>query len=450
METATSRLFSRHILKCCRRFSWSQGRRTFLSDAYKCQDLWDARTSLPIFKDLNMDKFYLAIDKNFQTKGKVLPVDIDIFAVNAVSDQQLDDLQDVLHRFRRTPLTTGALPSTGHALVRALLAAPDPERRQRLLDVLDDRMNYGVFLDTHTANMCMDTFLKEGNYRDAAKIATHLMLQEEWSDPINRALALYSCCAYVENPVPEPWRQPDPEEDPKAETEFIRVKYLRNEWNDAHFDLREWWELCGKTLAWVGASGDQLGDRSCQLLGWALWRQWDQLRQCCDRLQGSDGVCRDTLERVAGLLADAGDSCPDAAALSARVSALPAADAPLLETLRSAAESAVAEHEPAAVAQLRATYADWERRRLEALEQQRQAEERARRVQALEEKRQELRERERLLWFFDREEQLLAEVDRQWNRPQPPKPPHVQKLLRKKRPTQADYVPPHVQRTHNQ
>ena len=30
------------------------GQRTFLSDAYKCQDIWDARTSLPIFKDLNM------------------------------------------------------------------------------------------------------------------------------------------------------------------------------------------------------------------------------------------------------------------------------------------------------------------------------------------------------------------------------------------------------------
>ena len=85
--------------------------------------------------------------------------------MGAVSDQQLDDLQDVVHRFRRSPLAAGALPSTGHALVRALLTATDPERRQRLLDVLDDRMNYGVFLDTHTANMCMDAFLKEGNHR---------------------------------------------------------------------------------------------------------------------------------------------------------------------------------------------------------------------------------------------------------------------------------------------
>ena len=161
------------------------------------------------------------------------------------------------------------------------------------------------------------------------------------------------------------------------------------------------------------------------------------------------GGCRQ-LERVAGLLADAGDACPDAAALSARVSALPAVDAPLLETLRLAAERTVAEHEPAAVERLRDTYAAWERGRLQALEEQRQAEDRARRLQALEQKRQELRERERLLWFFDREEQLLAEVDRQWNRPQQPKPPRVQKLLRKKRPAQSDYVPPHVQRTHNQ
>ena len=156
------------------------------------------------------------------------------------------------------------------------------------------------------------------------------------------------------------------------------------------------------------------------------------------------------LERVSGLLSEADpDSCPDSAALSARVSALPSADAPLLSTLRADAERAVSEHEPTAVTQLRATYADWERSRLAALEAQRQAEERERRVRGLEEKRQELRERERLLWFFDNEERLLAEVERQWNKPQPPKPERVQKLLRKKRPAQTDYVPPSVQRTHN-
>ena len=35
-------------------------------------------TSDVSFRYLVSDKFYLAIDKNFQTKGKVLPIDIDI------------------------------------------------------------------------------------------------------------------------------------------------------------------------------------------------------------------------------------------------------------------------------------------------------------------------------------------------------------------------------------
>ena len=77
------------------------------------------------------------------------------------------------------------------------------------------------------------------------------------------------------------------------------MRYLRNEWNDGHFDLREWWQLCGKTLAWLGGSARaELGARSCELLGWALWRRWDELGRCCDRLAGGGAdatVCRDTV-----------------------------------------------------------------------------------------------------------------------------------------------------------
>lgn len=87
------------------------------------------------------------------------------FALCASSDQHLEDLQDVLHRFRRTPLTVDALPSTSHTVVRTLLETGSSERRQRLLHMLDDRVNYGVFLDHYVANMAMNTFLQEGNNR---------------------------------------------------------------------------------------------------------------------------------------------------------------------------------------------------------------------------------------------------------------------------------------------
>ncbi|XP_037081909.1 uncharacterized protein LOC119102588 [Pollicipes pollicipes] len=449
MESTTFRLLTCSLLRCCRRAKcFEGGRRTFLSDAYWCQDIWNTRTSLPIFRDLNMDKFYLAMDKNFQTRGKVLPVDIDLFALCATSDQHLDDLQDLVHRFRRTSQTAGVLPSTSHLVVRAFVAA-SADRRLRLLDMLDDRVNYGVFLDHNTASMLMDTFVREGNTRDAAKIATHLMLQEDWDNPISKTLALHCCYAYVQNPVPEPWQEPEPEEDPNAETEYVRVKYLRNKWHDGHFDLREAADIVGKTLAWIGATVDDVGGHSCELLGWTMYSKWQELVQCCDRLQGGDGVCQDVIGRVTGLLSAAGEQCPDAAALSARVASLPTVPAPLGDALRLAVERAVAEHEVADVVRLRQLYAEWQQRRQHELELQRQAADRERRVQALEEKRQYLRERERLLWFFDNEEPLLAEVERQWNRPQLPKPPIVQKLLRKKRQTEEDYVPPSVRRSHN-
>jgi len=393
-----------------------------------------------------MDKFYMAMDKNFQTTGKVLPIDVDLFAVSAVTEQQLEDLQDVVHRLRRTPLTADTLPSTGHAVIRAFLAAP-PARRARLLEMLDDRINYGLFLDHYTANMLMDAFLREGNRRDAAKIATHLMLQEDWQNPISRALALYSCYAYIQQPTPEPWQKPEPAEDDE-ETEYVRVDYLRNEWNDRHFDLTSAEDLLGKTLAWLGGSAAGAAGDSCQLLGWALYKQWGKLAECCERLlQSGAAVCPDTVERVSVLLADAGDACD--ASLAARLATLPRTDTSLEATLRDQLTAAVAAHERADQAALGQLYADWEQRREEALEAQRVAADRTRRIQALEEKRQYLRERERLLWFFDNEERLKAEGERQWDKPPPAKPAIVERILRKGRRTQEDYVPPEVRRAHN-
>lgn len=44
------------------------------------------------------------------------------------------------------------------------------------------------------------------------------MLQEDWTHPISRPLALLSCYSYLLKPVPEPWREPDPVEDEDEET----------------------------------------------------------------------------------------------------------------------------------------------------------------------------------------------------------------------------------------
>lgn len=82
---------------------------------------------------------------------------------NLVVDKlHLDELIDITHKFRRCPNTVHALPSTGHAVIRTFL---DFKETDTLMKLLDDRLNYGLFLDYYLSNLLMDTFIKERNYR---------------------------------------------------------------------------------------------------------------------------------------------------------------------------------------------------------------------------------------------------------------------------------------------
>lgn len=62
---------------------------------------------------------------------------------------------------------------------------------------------------------------------DAARVATLMMLQEDFSHPLSKHLALYSCLSYIQNPLPEVWKPPPPPP-PEEETEeqVLRIKFL--------------------------------------------------------------------------------------------------------------------------------------------------------------------------------------------------------------------------------
>ena len=79
-----------------------------------------------------------------------------------MNEIQLDDLEIITNKFRRCPNTVDALPSTGHAVIRTYFELKNTETLMRLLD---DRLNYGLFLDYYLSNLLMDSFLKEENYR---------------------------------------------------------------------------------------------------------------------------------------------------------------------------------------------------------------------------------------------------------------------------------------------
>jgi small subunit ribosomal protein S27 len=161
--------------------------------------------------------------------------------VNKITDTEtLDEIEEVAHRLRKSPATADSLPSTSHAIIRAFL---NGGKTDDLLRILNDRMNYGVFLDFHVANILMDDFIKKGNHRgkeglfpcqfidqetailnsidnlDAAKVAGLLMLEEDFGPPTTKFLALVSCLKYVEEPTPEQWDPIPPPEESKDEVQ---------------------------------------------------------------------------------------------------------------------------------------------------------------------------------------------------------------------------------------
>lgn len=297
--------------------------RTFLSDAYKCTEEWKARLQSPILKRISSVPFYFELDKKFQQHGQVCAVDIDIYANRVNNNSRLEELADMVHKLRMTAETANALDSTSHAVVRHHLDFGNDDIGQ-LIHILDDRLSYGVFLDTYTANLTLDRLLKLKQYRRAAKIATLLMLQENFDNAITRTLSLYACYKYLENPEPldEPIK-PSADEleaaaiaaaaeeaaknDPKAKLKRkkkpeeirIRVKFLRNEFFDDHFDLKNSLHLVGKTFQMIGRhyDGTTIGN-SLSLLGLGFYEKYADGIQFIESLNGSNDLYAESIETM--------------------------------------------------------------------------------------------------------------------------------------------------------
>lgn len=309
--------------------------RFFLSEAYKCSDAWNARLQSPILKKIRPDTFYYDLDTKYQRTGKICAVDLDILANSIGEKKLLDELADMVHKLRFTADTQYTLPSTSHAVVRHHVDFGSETEFANLIYILDDRLNYGVFLDTFSANLCLDKMLRAENYRMAAKVATFLMLQEDFTNAINRALSLYACVKYLQDPqsfddlVKNEANDDDvaarihaalQARDPKAkkakkriqkEEIRVRIHYIRNAHFDDHFDLRNSFHLVGKTLMAIGHHMDDAVGFSSRLLGQAFYEKYADGCQLIESLgaSGNHQVYRDAVEMVKNKLAEVRRNC---------------------------------------------------------------------------------------------------------------------------------------------
>ncbi|CAG0885475.1 unnamed protein product [Cyprideis torosa] len=207
-----------------------------------------------------------------------------------------------------------------------------------LMRVLDDRVNYGVFLDDASSVLLLQHLIQRENFGDAARASTFLMLQEELDlNPMATTLSLLACHLAVrrgsaveadEGAKPGlfwEYEEPPAEEEDEENVEYRKIKALESNallnhplwlarvegvrnslkgvhkgpgasrelsfmsipYFDDHFDLRQPRHLVGKTLVEVCPVIPDLpvGDdstkatlvASSKLLGFALWEKKDLL-----------------------------------------------------------------------------------------------------------------------------------------------------------------------------
>ncbi len=78
----------------------------------------------------------------------------------------MEQLEELLHQFRRTPQTVSTLDSTHHAVVRSCISEG---RSDNLMRMLDDPLNFGLFPDNYSLVFMLNHFLLAENWRDATK-----------------------------------------------------------------------------------------------------------------------------------------------------------------------------------------------------------------------------------------------------------------------------------------
>ncbi|KAK8729833.1 hypothetical protein OTU49_008348 [Cherax quadricarinatus] len=422
--------------------------RTFLSASYRCDEAWNKRLQNQLISSINLGDFLYNLDHKYKSEGKVSAIDVDLF-VNKIEkanvEEFAEELEDIIHRLRRSPETIRMLPSTPHAVLRILL---EGGCTQTLLKMLSDPLNYGIFPDYYTSNLLMDIFLEQKNYTAAARVASLNMLQEDFGPLLTQMLTLASCFSYITSDENQPWVNYTPQvEEPKEEVK-IRVRYLRNPYFDDHFDLKEPDLIVGKTLAWVSPLIGGAVGVSCEILGWSLYKKWTELEAALDRAsKGHDQIAASVINQVKNHC----EACNDDEAkekVTSLISRLETSESKVAELdlgslITDMLQKAAAEAESDDIQSQKAAFISWEKERENEFQAQLEEYKKQKMLAEIDAKKKDLAAREEVIFFFDNREKLemLLPAKRKKFYPK-----GLSTTYKKKKPKKVDegYIPPEV------
>ena len=175
----------------------------------------------------------------------------------------------------------------------------------RLVPLMQSRSETGIFPDGVTFSLLLDHFIEEEDFSSAAQVGYELMLQEDFSHPTSRLLALYATVCHLESVSLDDITPEEIKDFPEDEADWIPVRYIRYPTYDDHFDIKSQQYLLGKTLHVLGRElGQGTLRNSLQAAGLALHHKFIPcLKVLSEIAQSGDGlVVEDCLALVEGAL----------------------------------------------------------------------------------------------------------------------------------------------------
>jgi len=375
-----------------------------MSPAFPCSQDWAHRLKSPVFQKIKLGEYFVELDRKFTAEYRGSALDVDIFAQAAESPGECEQLEELLYKLRRTPHTVHSPPSTNHAAVRALLQADSHpeggEQIQHIVKMLDDRINYGLFLDDYTAVLLLDTLIEKEKYVEGARVASHLMLQEESREGVAASLGNLAVWRYWERARQSQWFYEGELEQDENPDDVIRVRVkgsVPNEFNDQHFDLRDPTKIMGKTLVYLNNSDNDL-NKSLKALGLVLWGRDENVHSL-----GQFSIAETILEIIKEISTNE--------ELKSHLESLPKDSVNVDESLLRQCQDKISQCEPELIESQKKLYKDWNSLRDSHLEKEYQALLRRSRLEAIENTKEDLVREEEKLFFFENFDRLEMEKD---------------------------------------
>ncbi|KAH8261653.1 hypothetical protein KR044_012983 [Drosophila immigrans] len=355
-------------------------------------------------------------------------LDLDVF-VN--QDHKQMDFVDKLVKLRKQEDCT-TVPLLPNLLVKQLLDYTGP---QEAIPVLQNPLQYGIFIDQFAGCHLIDLLLHNGSHQEAAKVAALLIERNLCNNELIASLAIQSFYACLQKYEPKVVEKVE-----EVEVQKVRVKFLRNR-NEAENNTTEEQKMGAALLKLAASPALKDLSENIALLGYALSGRLAEAEKLLS--DNKNNLYKGILE-VARKLIDVLNAEKPAELINQLDQAISDSkrSESLVDLLNERVKRSAASLEPQLMSDYTKSYKDWEASFQKAVQAKLKVQDISKRVEEIETTLSALETTRQSLWYFENKEDIDIQIFK--------KQKHYPKRWfgKKKKPKAVDafYVPPEISR----